>query len=428
MPIPNIDFGLSGGKADSVPAADGGNNGGGSDPTPLDGQQEITDINAGGGSDTNANGTKGGEQGGEQGGAGTGTENKDNNNEPDSIEEGTVVDVDGASYTVNKDGALVDDKGIVFKTADEFKTLLAESNVSGDNDLTIDNVRSAIGIDVVDEAGKPVTFDNSVEGISAYVNHVIALKSNEIEQSAVNSLFETYPVVKDFINHLAVNNGDYKTFGQNPDRTGISIDKDNAAQQESIIRESFKEFGKGDPEGYIKYLKDSGSLFDEASRELAALQQVDKTRKADLEAKAEAAKANAEAADKAYWTSVKSIVDSKTIGGYQIPETIIINKDGKQTAATPADFYNYLYATDKEGYSQYAKDMATVKPEDTLQDEVLRAYLKFTGGSYKDLVTMAVNKQEVKKLRINSSNSSRRNITITKPNGGKTDLNKVQLG
>ena len=106
---------------------------------------------------------------------------------------------------------------------------------------------------------------------------------------------------------------------------------------------------------------------------------------------------------------------------------IYVNKDGKQIAATPNDFYNYLYATDKDGYSQYAKEISSVKPEDAMQDEVLRAYLKFTGGSYKDLVNIAINKQEVKRLRVESAKGSRRNITITKPNSGKTDLNGIKL-
>ncbi len=416
---PTIDFGTGTNRNEPIPAS----NQDGSGITPLDGVNEVEDINANKGGNTPP---------------ATGTETVppvvtppagDQNDDvaTDDLTEGTIVAFDGIDYTVNKDGALVDSKGVVFKTADETKTLIAESNIIGNDDLNIDNIRTAIGIDVVDEDGKPVTFDNTTEGISAYVDHVIALKSADIEKSAIQSLFNTYPVVQDFINHIAANNGDYKNFGQAPDRTGISLDKENTTQQESIIRESFKEFGKGDPEGYIKYLIDSGALYDEASRELAALQQVDSNRKTDIAAKAEAARVQAEADEKDYWASIKNIVDSKTIAGYQIPETIIINKDGKQIAATPNDFYNYLYATDKDGYSQYAKEISYVKPEDAMQDEVLRAYLKFTGGNYKDLVNIAINKQEVKRLRVESAKGSRRNITITKPNSGKTDLNGIKL-
>ena len=419
MAEPTIDFGTGTNRNEPIPAS----NQDGSNITPLDGVNDVEDINANkGGNIPPAAGT-------ETVPPAVTPPAGDQNDEAatDDLTEGTIVAFDGVDYTVNKDGALVDSKGVVFKTADETKTLLAESNIIGDNELNIDNVRSAIGIDIVGEDGKPVAFDNTTEGISNYVNSVIALKSSDIEKAAVQSLFDTYPVVQDFINHLAANGGDYKTFGQTPDRTGISIDKDNAAQQESIIRESFKEFGKGDPEGYIKYLKDSGSLFDEATRELAALQKVDGDRKANVVAQAAAAQAKAEADDKAYWASIKASIDSKKIAGYQIPETIIINKDGKQTAATPTDFYNYLYATDKDGYSAYAKEASNVKPEDAMQDELLRAYLKFTGGSYKDLVNIAINNQEVKRLRVESNKGSRRNITITKPNGGRTDLSGVKL-
>lgn len=422
MAEPSIDFGTGSNRNDPNPV----NNQNGNDSTSLDGTTEVTNLDAAvaGGA---ASGVPAAAANEDTNAATANESNTDTASATEDLTEGTIVALDGADYTVNKDGALVDSKGVIFKTADETKALLAESNVIGNNDLNIDNIRNVIGVDVVDEDGKPVTFDNTTEGISAYVNNVIALKSADIEKDAINSLYTTYPVVKDFINHLTANNGDYKTFGQAPDRTGITLEKENTSQQESIIRESFKEFGKGDPEGYIKYLKDSGSLFDEASRELAALQNVDTNRKAALETQAQAAIAQAEADDKAYWNSVKSIVDSKAIAGYQIPETIIINKDGKQTAATPNDFYNYMYATDKDGYSQFAREMSLVKPEDALHDQVLQAYLKFTGGSYKNLVDMAINKQEVRRIRVESAKGSRRNITITKPNGGGTDLNGVKL-
>ena len=62
-------------------------------------------------------------------------------------------------------------------------------------------------------------------------------------------------------------NGTPKGFGDIPDRSGIVIDPENKMQQEAIIRMAAKEFGNESlNDNYIKYLNDSGSLFDEAKR------------------------------------------------------------------------------------------------------------------------------------------------------------------
>ena len=189
------------------------------------------------------------------------------------------------------------------------------------------------------------------------------------------------------------------------------------SQQIAIVREAWKEFGKrGDVNKYINYLKDSGQLVDAAKDDLAALQQ------ADAEVREENSRAAAEAQKQyeqeviAYWKGVKSCIDKREIAGYKIPEIIILEKGGKQVSATPEDFFNYLYQVDEQGYSQYQRELANEAPSERMNDELLKAFLKYTGKSYNSLLEMAVANKEVKKLRLtaNKNKSAKATIKITK--------------
>ena len=53
-------------------------------------------------------------------------------------------------------------------------------------------------------------------------------------------------------------------------------------------------------------------------------------------------------------------------------------------------------------------------PESRRDDEILRAYLKFVGGNYSNLVDMAINKATVNKLRFKAKEKST-SYRVTKP-------------
>ena len=148
-----------------------------------------------------------------------------------------------------------------------------------------------------------------------------------------------------------------------------------------------------------------------AKDDLAALQQADaEIREQNSKAAIEAQK-QYENEVNAYWNGVKSCIDKREIAGYKIPDVIIINKNGKQVSATPDDFFNYLYNVNEDGYSQYQIELANEAPADRMQDELLKAYLKFSGKSYNSLIEMAVAQKEVKKLRL-TANKNKNKIEI----------------
>ena len=340
--------------------------------------------------------------------------------EESTLSAGDSIELDGVTYTVNENGDLVDEKGEVFKAKSEVEAFLKEYTTEETNEvpeINVEDIQKLIGVDVVDEKGKAISFDNTPQGVAEYVNSVLELKKSEFAQAGINKLLEDYPVLDEFLSYYIANGNDYSGFGEMKDRRGIVIDEANEAQQIAIVREAWKEFGKrGDVNKYINYLKDSGQLVDAAKDDLAALQQADAEIREQNSKAAIQAQQEYEAQVAAYWKEVKSCVDKREIAGYKIPDVIILDRGGKQVSATPEDFFNYIYQVDEQGMSQYQKELANEAPAERMNDELLKAYLKYTGKSYNSLLEMAVANKEVKKLRLtaNKNKSAKATIKITK--------------
>lgn len=370
-----------------------------------------TNIDNNGGSETKTTETK----------ASDNTESSPTGGQEEStLNEGDSIELDGVTYTVNQNGDLVNEKGEVFKTKAEVADFLKEYTTEDANEIpeiNIADIQKLVGVDVVDENGKAVTFDSTPEGVAQYVNSVLELKKAEFAQAGINKLIEDYPVLNDFLNYYIANGNSYEGFGEMKDRSGIQIDETNEAQQIAIVREAWKEFGKrGNVDKYINYLKDSGQLVDAAKDDLAALQQADAELREENSRAALQAQQEYEAQVVAYWKDVKSCIDKREIAGYKIPDVIILDRGGKQVSATPDDFFNYVYQVDDNGMSQYQKELAKEAPAERMNDELLKAYLKYTGKSYNSLLEMAVANKEVKKLRLtaNKNKSAKATIKITK--------------
>lgn len=354
--------------------------------------------------------------------------------EESTLEPGDSIELDGVTYTINKAGDLVDEKGEVFKTKAELPDFLKDYATEETNkvpEINVKDIQKLVGIDVVDEKGKAIKFDNTPQGVSEYINSVLDLKREEYAQAGINKLVTDFPIVNDFLNYYIANGNSYEGFGELKDRSGIQIDENNEAQQIAIVREAWKEFGKkGSVDKYVNYLKDSGQLLDAAKDDLIALQQADEeVRKRNSE---EAARVQAEYDKQVedYWKGVKTTIDNRKIAGYKIPETIIINKNGKQISCTPNDFFKYVYEVDNDGFSQYQRELANETPADRMQDELLKAWLKFTGKSYDSLVEMAVAEKEAKKLRLtaNKNKAAKTTIKITKAAKNNNSLNDENFG
>lgn len=367
------------------------------------------------------------------------TGSKDNNDDNPSTGElnvGDQLEVDGITYTVAQNGDLVDDKGNVFKEAKDVADWLKSVNLENnepDSSITLASIQESLGVTITDENGKPVSFTDDAAGVKAYVDSVIELRSNELQQAAINRLYSDNPLLKQFQDYVQLN-GTPRGFGEIPDRSGIKLDKDNEQQLVAVIKMAAQEFGnKSLNDNYIKYLRDSGDLYDEARNQLEALVDKDKAYRKDIETKAaEQRKQDADAL-KNYWEKVNNIINSRVINGYKIPDSFTKEVDGKKIVITPNDFFNYLSNANVDGdngkkLTAYQRDLANLTDDEFMAREMLDAWLMFTGGTYKDLIDMAVKEDQVRKLVVRSKeNRSAKSVKIVKKQNGKTSIDDIIL-
>lgn len=366
-------------------------------------------------------------------------EKNDTNNKPENageenkLEAGTQIEVDDKIYTVDANGNLLNADGSIFKEAKDvaewMKSFEKVDETGNKDEISISTIQDALGIDITDDDDKPIEYPNTPEGIKDYVNAVIETSKQEVAEATINSLVTKYPFIQDVINYYITNNNSLEGYNQSVDRSNIEIDENNVEQQKAIIKTAWKEQNrKGDVDAYIKYLESTGILLTTAQEELDGLKELDEQRRTKLAEEAQQKEQENLQEQVAYWNSVKEVIDSRKIGRYTIPDSIIIERDGKKLSVTPNDFFNYLYQVDAKGFSRYQYDLAKETPESKRDDAILRAYLKFVGGDYSNLVDMAINEKEVQKLRLKAKENHKSQMRVTKPAAHKQKGGKMDFG
>ena len=389
------------------------------DVTPNNNANEPSVLNSENNNNTNPEGKEG-----SSGDDKTDKPNDDGQSGDSSLKEGSVVTVGEDSYTVDANGNLLDKDNNIFKSSNEVAEWLAQFETVDDDDdadaINLANIQKAIGVELSDENGNPVEFENSIEGIKSYINGVVEANREDNYRTAFNSIQQQYPFIDDVINYWVANNNSLEGYNEIPDRSKIEVIPNNAAQHEAIIRQAWAESKRpGNIEDYLQYLKSSGNLESVARDELKGLQQLDAEYRERIAQQAEEVEAQQQQYVAEYWKSVQDIVQGGKIAGYDIPETITVNRDGRSIAVGRNEFFNYLYQVDGEGKSMYQRDIEATDENTQLQDQLLRAYLMFTGGSYADLVTMADNKNKVKHLKLTAKNSKKPSVRINRNNSNK---------
>lgn len=415
--ITNIDTGKIDHDPNGVPADDlNGDNNIGDDTGNKNNKPDSTDNDGDG--NVNKNSDK--------------DDNRNSNNIDEHLQAGTSIEVGDEIYTVDETGNVLDKNGNIFKEAKDVKEWLDSFDKVDDTDkdtISIDSIREAVGIEITDDNDKPIEFENNPAGIKAYIDAIVDTAKEEHFETAINTLYQKYPILQDVLNYYITNGNSLEGFGEIPDRSGIIVEDDNEEQQKAIIRTAWNERGqKGDVESYIAYLKSSGTLLATAKEELAGLQESDKQYRDKLAVEAEKKENERIKRLEKYWNGVHDVVKSRTIAGYQIPESIIINRNGQKLSVTPEDFFNYIYRVDKDGKSAYERDLETETPESRRDDEILRAYLKFVGGNYSNLVGMAINKEKVNTLKLRAKERNTSTVRINKPKTTTAKGADIDLG
>ena len=204
------------------------------------------------------------------------------------------------------------------------------------------------GVEITDDI-----LSNGMDGVFDYLNEVkdtlVEQEKEEILQMGDGLLGDLYKFLSDggepkqFV----------KTFLETPDYTEIDIvGEDNIHNQKLVVKQLLERMGDDpeDVEERIKNYDESGILEREAKLAQKKLIKLHEQDKVNLIKQQEIAKENRIKAEEQYWNDVKtSIKTSKDIAGIPLNEK---QKD---------EFTKYLTVKDRQGLTQYQKDLQADK-------------------------------------------------------------------
>lgn len=349
--------------------------------------------------------------------------------------EGAIVDLDGVTYTIDKDGNAIDDQKKIVKTKAELKQLY-DANAAGTSTSDtnyISEVQKATNLVILKDE-KPIEYENTVEGFAGYVKDAHQLGVEIGKKQREEELFNKMPILKQVISHLVLNNGDLSNFNNTVDYTKIKL-TDDEQQWENIYVAAKVEQGmdKKEAQDMFKYLKDDKKAKPAAESSLLYLSQTQTARNKQADELLAKQEIQAQQEEEAYWNEVSGIIKNKTIkvkdSVFSIPDVIRVkDKEGRTVVKTLDDFVNYMsapinvningktFTTTKLEYDRYLDEEAK-----NSNDEVLDAYRRFTNFDDSQLISKSVKAEQVKNV-IKLTNKAQSSTGGTKPSGS-TQIN-----
>ena len=356
---------------------------------------------------------------------------------PENIQSEVTIEGDSRKLYLHKDGHLVDEAGNTVMSKEDFDKA-NEGNQTSTDDILLQ--ASAIsGLELVDEEGKPLTFELTPEGIAKRDTYLRDHFYNLGKEEFLINLAKEDPDFIDLYQYKKAH-GSLEGYTKQVDYTKVEL-TDDEHQQISVITAREKLAGRTDEEiqSYINYLKANKTLKDYADKSLKILadNQV-KTQQAKIENENAIKRDQQAKIEKFYGIKYENgkevdlniegsiydkIVKKGTIGELTIPATgIVVKTDKGSKTLTRKDIFNYISKpVDKHGNSQADIDDYN-KMRDT--DKRLFRYLfNLTDGNIESLVKRQVASAIGKKITIKpvqttvSSNSrvTGKGITIHTP-------------
>jgi len=331
------------------------------------------------------------------------------NNDDDEVDETKII-IDGVEYKVDDDGNAVDDKGEVFKTKEEIDVLLSDDDDTG---IDVNKIAKTTGIEILDENNNPITYDNTDEGINAYVKDVYTRATQVGANQAINDLYAINPLIKSFVEHVKLNNT-ADGFNQTVAYSTIKLDEKNEDQLISVIRSARKLKGDSETEieMQIRWAKDDKKLVELGKSSLKYLQanesEQSKLRTRQLEQKQLLEQQEYEKRVNNVSTILKDgtiKIDDNT--SFTIPKLLTINQGGKKVQVENTVLIDYITTKRKYNMPDGSISVMTAfeaanymkRSKQSEADLIIEAIQSLTGTSPTDLIKRSINSTTVKKVR-----------------------------
>lgn len=327
-------------------------------------------------------------------------------------ETATAVEIDGAKYKLNDKGDAVKEDGTVFKTKAELDALEADEEVP-----LVNEVIQKVGLQPLDDKGKPIVYEDSVEGLIKLTNDLAAMKAKDAEKG----LFTAFPKVEKYLKHIAAGGTDSTFFNLvKEDYSKVTIDDKNVEQQKQVLRADLiaKGFSSEKADKYIKRAEDASELLAESQDALKSRQKWQSDTDAKVNAENDARIKQQEENAVKHWTAVQDVV----VKTGKIKDVVIPEVDRKE-------FYQYIaMAVDDEGNSQAVIDAMN----EDLETRLLTDFYRFKKYNLSSLVRDTTNKETVKKLRARMDKAKGTGVgtstTKEEPTTAATDISLDTLG
>lgn len=360
---------------------------------------------------------------------------KDNSETPAAKEEDVDVDVNEAGDLVDKTGKVLAAKGEFTVDEDGNVELLQKENEG--IKAVLEQVKNEYGIELKDDQGNPLMFENTVEGTT----QLIGAAAEKLHEKHLNELFEELPQIKHYLNHLIAGGSDEEFFAAPTNFKKVSIPADTETNKEAnrklrenlIIQKEFIARGGANLQGeaaaklqqeaaeYAAYILDKGQEGEKAKDALAWLQAFEKQEQ-DAKNKAnEATIAANKVQVEQYWEGVRNAVVTGELKDGKGNPTIVIPKNERDA------FYKYLAVpVGNTGKSQAQIDREKQSHSMGLTLE----YLRYKDFDLNKFIEAKAQTKQAEKLEViaNASAKAGKKTTGMRVKTGTTNFNKLNLG
>lgn len=280
----------------------------------------------------------------------------------------------------------------VYETSDDsIRATNDEEGVEEDDQTSIiGTLRERLGYDIAGD------YDDDYEGLVKFTEAA----GSEIAKEQLNSIFEQYPDVQQYLEYRYNGGNPQKYFQATAppvDYGSVVIDEDDVATQQNVVKEFLLRTGYTEEEASesVQDYLEAGILKRHAERSLTKLQAIQKQEAQQLLQRQQQEAQQQQAQIKQQWDNIRSTIDKGQVRGFTIPQ------------ADKNKFYNWMSAPiDKQGRTQRLVDRESLD----METQVAMEYLLYKGFDLSKLVQATKGTQQAENLK---------QRLVKKPSAGK---------
>ena len=334
------------------------------------------------------------------------------------VDAGLEVEDEVIEETVSKEEIV--DEPTTDVEYDKDEDLIEEPKQSEKDEQDSETTSNTVVGDILEKLGYDTEneYDDTTEGLLQLTQDV----GSQIAEDQLDQLFEKFPLVKNHLQYV-LSGGDsqqfMKAYDPNNDYSKMDVSEEDVVSQRAVLSDYFK--AKGHEDDFIQEIledyKDSGKLFDKATRAQEALAKSQSETREKMLQNQKTQQAENNKKQKEFWNGVYDTIENSTeFAGLTVPKR------------EKTKFFNYISTpVTREGQTQRDLDHGNAEMEVKLAID----YLMFKGFKLDDIIKTKAKTSNAKSLRDKISKNEEKIRSAKKatrrPRGGAIDLDSLDL-